>query len=61
MIIINKNKSNYNADKTSILCLACKPGYKPTMDSYITYAIQNCQKIPFCVSSTRFNGCSLCE
>lgn len=31
------------------------------MDTNISYAVANCIKIPFCIASTRFNGCSICE
>lgn len=60
MILINKTKKNYSGTDTSIICLACKPRYKATMYSDIDYAVENCETIENCVSSTRFNGCTQC-
>ena len=31
------------------------------MFTEINYAVESCFKISYCVSSTRFNGCSKCE
>ncbi len=42
MIIVNKFKFNYHGTDTSLLCLACKPGYKATMFSSVSYAVENC-------------------
>lgn len=61
MILLNKIKSNYNGVDTSILCLACKPGFKADMFSEIPYAVQTCTQIQKCLSSTRFNSCESCD
>lgn len=61
MIIINLSKQNYKDSNTSILCMACKPGYRPLMYSFVNYAVETCEKIQNCLNSTRFNACSQCE
>ena len=61
IILIDKPKLNYIDSNTSILCIACKPGYKAKIFDPIPYAIDNCFKIPNCLNSTRFNACSECE
>ena len=43
---------------TSIYCLACKKEYDPAMTGR---KVTNCDPIPKCTSSNRFNFCSNCE
>jgi len=48
------------------LCVACQPGYKARLINSATYpalafGVQTCTKITNCKSSTRFNGCSICN
>lgn len=61
ILLVDKPKLNYIDSNTSVICIACKPGYKAKMFSEISYAIDNCYKIPNCLNSTRFNACSECE
>lgn len=61
VIVINRERKNYFDETSSILCLACKPGYKPTMFTHIDYAISECTRIENCIKSSRFNGCSECR
>lgn len=60
MTVINRERKNYFDESTSILCLACKPGFKPVMYTHIDYAVSECVRISHCADSRRFNGCSNC-
>lgn len=66
MVLVNIAKALYLSADTSIICVACQPGYKATLIDSTTYptlayGVQTCTKIDNCKSSTRFNGCSICE
>ena len=54
-------KKLYSDDQTSVLCVACKPMYKPTMFVQVDYAVEQCVSINNCEESDRFNGCSKCK
>lgn len=43
------------------ICVACKPGFKPTLNNSKNYAINNCTEIKNCANSNSFNTCELCK
>lgn len=61
--------ANFNYNKTTIRCHACKPGFRPSKQNMAfngkTYTlgllVTACTAIANCENSTWFNGCSQCQ